>query len=649
MGIKSKIFIIFLTGTVLYCGYYWGIPTFLNRPGNVEILKKYIQKEYGFQTSIKNPHIKMGYLPAIWIKADEFKILNNDKTEALSIKGLKTRIKLLPLIFNKAEISHFSTKSLDVNLNFDKNLQLKLGQYPLLAISNPKVKINKAVIGLADYKISLTDELVNKNIVLSGNDFEVFDFTNNKRIKFKTDSELSIGKKVSKIQADVDIKLPLTKISEDQLLINGKITDLNLADFSSYAKYISNNKIEKLSGIINLDTATSISENNHKQIRGSLSIAQAGLIQKDINKSIYSKDTLKLNTTLSLIHNGIVVKELTLKSKGIDTLLSGRITKLDTKKPNVNLKLSINPSRIEDFLPLLPGEENFQNSFNLYLLKKYKYYGDIIGNLEIKGDYLEPSITGNILSTNGYLEKPIPNNTPKATIKLQFNNDKVHIDAHVPASQTQTVFVKGISKLYEDKATDLNITSTQNVDLKTAQIVLQPLHQILKFDLGPVPIMDIKGIGNIDLHVVGTTKNPHAWGAFNFRNTTASFLDIHNMELKNGQGSLTFDNQNTHFKTEQAYLNGKPVLVDGTCTLLGEMDFKVASLNQNTKDLLKIIQTSPMLAYIQKLVAPIKTAEGIISVNLNLTGKITDVYDVVFNKNIFANGRLELINNSVSI
>ena len=104
MGIKSKIFIIFLTGTVLYCGYYFAIPAFLNRPGNVEFLQKYIQKEYGFETSIRNPKIKMGYLPAVWIRADEFKILNNDKSDALAIQGVTTRVKLLPLIFSKAEI-----------------------------------------------------------------------------------------------------------------------------------------------------------------------------------------------------------------------------------------------------------------------------------------------------------------------------------------------------------------------------------------------------------------------------------------------------------------------------------------------------------------------------------------------------------------
>ena len=649
MGNKSKIFIIILTGAVLYCGYYFAIPAILNRPAQVELLKSLIQKEYGFNTQISNPKIKMGYLPAVWLKADEFKILNNDNTDALSFKGINTRIKLLPLILSKAEITHFSADSLNVNLVFDKNSQLKLGQYPLLAMSQPKMNIDKAVVELDSYSISLKDEIVNKNITLNGQNFELYDFTNNKRVKFKTDSELSVGSKVSKISADVDVKLPLDKISEDQININGKITDLNLADFSTYAKYLSNNEIERLSGIINLDAETIESEDGHRQIKGKLTIQNPGLIQKDLAASIYSENPVEINTNLNLIKNGIAIKEFSAKAKGIDTLMSGKITRLNTKKPDVNLKLSINKSRVEDFLPFLPGDENFQDTFNFYLLKKYKYFGDIIGNLEIKGALPEPSVSGNILSTNGYLEKPIPNNTPKATIKLQFKGDKTYLDAHVPAGPTQTVFVKGDIKLYGDKAADLRITSTKNVDLKTAQVVLNPLHRILKFDLGPVPIMDIKGRGNINLHVVGTTKDPHAWGVFNFENTTASFLDIHNMELKNGKGSLSFDNQNTHFVTEHADLNGKPVSVDGTCTLLGVMDFKVAGLNQNSHDLLKIIKTSPMLEDIQKLLAQIKSADGLINLNLNLTGQIKDVYDVVFNKNIFANGKLELNNNNVEI
>lgn len=49
------------------------------------------------------------------------------------------------------------------------------------------------------------------------------------------------------------------------------------------------------------------------------------------------------------------------------------------------------------------------------------------------------------------------------------------------------------------------------------------------------------------------------------------------MTLKNGKGTLSFDDQKTHFITEKASLNGKPLTVDGTCTLLGVLDFKVSS------------------------------------------------------------------------
>lgn len=153
---------------------------------------------------------------------------------------------------------------------------------------------------------------------------------------------------------------------------------------------------------------------------------------------------------------------------------------------------------------------------------------------------------------NAYMVKPIPN-AEKAIIKIKFIGDKLNLDVKVPTSPTETVYVKGPINLYNDKYADLNITSTNNVDLKTAQIVLNPLHDILHFELGPVPIMDIKGKGGINLHVVGTRENPHGWGQFHFKNATVSFLDIHNMVLNNGSGTLDFNNQNTFSKPKQLH------------------------------------------------------------------------------------------------
>jgi len=650
MGRKSKLLISVLTGTVLlYCGYYFGVPAVLNSPQSLELIKTSLKKETGFDAELSNARFKTGYIPSILFSADEFKILNKDLSPALSVENINSKINLLPLIAGKVEIDKFSAKSFKANFIIDKDFKLKLGDYHIPEIKESGFKISKASLEIQNYNIALNDDSVQKNILLTGKDFILSDFTNNKRIKFSLDSDLYTGKKKSIINADIDIKLPLTNITENKLSVNGQIKDLNLSDFSTYSKLISKNKIQTLSGIINLDIKTAPDVYGNKKINGNLSVENFGIMQHDIASSIYCPDKLTVNTTISLLKNGVKIEDLKAKSKGIDTALSGTVTKLNTKSPQTDLKLSINPSKVEAFLPLLPGDENFQDTFNLYLLKKHKYFGDIIGNLNIKGNYLKPSITGSILSTNGYLEKPIPNNTPKATVKLQFKGDKTYLDAFVPASKTETVSVKGDIKLYDDKSADLMITSSKNVDLKTAQNVLNPLHRILKFELGPVPIMDIKGKGNISLHVVGNIKDPHAWGVFNFTDTTASFLDIHNMTLSKGQGSLTFDDQNSHFKTEHAELYGSPVSIDGTCSLLGVLDFKVKTNNQNTENLLKIIKTSPMLKDIQKIASPVQSSKGLINIDLNLTGTVRDVYDVVFNKNIFAKGHAKLTGNEIKI
>lgn len=86
-------------------------------------------------------------------------------------------------------------------------------------------------------------------------------------------------------------------------------------------------------------------------------------------------------------------------------------------------------------------------------------------------------------------------------------------------------------------------------------------------------MMTISGFGNIDLHIIGNKQNPHAWGSMNFKKANAAFNDIHNLEIKNLEGKLTFDDRDSKFKTTKASLNGVPVSVEGTCSLLGNLDF----------------------------------------------------------------------------
>ncbi len=628
--------------TFFYGLYYWGIPSIINIEKRIPVIEDKIQQQTGYKISVKDPYIKMGHIPAIWFMAENIDLLNDDGTSAMSLEHSAVKIYLLPLIAGKIQIGNFSSDKIDVNLFYTKDSELKLGQYVLTKLPKSKMTLTKAYFRIGNYRIKLDDLKQNKNILLDGSYLTVDEFKNNKKIKLSTFANLYVDEELSEIMADVDIKLPITRITEDQFKIKGRVTNLNLANFSEYVKALPESKIQSLSGIINTVVDTTTKADNHKNIFAALTIDNLGLIQEEYARSIYCKDKLSIRMDIDTIKNGLNIRNMQILSKGIDVNINGQATKLDAKTPYVNLDIAINESRTESFIPLLPDKEDLLEEVNFYALKKNWFYGDITGNLHITGKADSANVNGKILVTEGYLVNPLPNNTEKALIKLDFNGQKMIMDAKVPASFTETVFVKGDVELYGNKNADLSIKSSQNVDLKTAQTVLNPLHEILKFDLGPVPVMDIHGSGNIDLHIIGTRKNPHAWGTFNFKNTTASFLDIHNLVLKNGSGKLVFNDENTRFDTSYATLNGKPVEVTGTCTLKGVLNFNVKAEQQDLGDILKVIKTSPMLADIEKLIKPISSAKGTSDFALNLTGTVPDVNDIVFNKNIFANGSVDL-------
>lgn len=53
---------------------------------------------------------------------------------------------------------------------------------------------------------------------------------------------MKVGERKTLIKADVDLKLPINQISDDQCDISGHIVNLNLSDFSIYAKSLSKTK-----------------------------------------------------------------------------------------------------------------------------------------------------------------------------------------------------------------------------------------------------------------------------------------------------------------------------------------------------------------------------------------------------------------------
>lgn len=648
MGRKFKIIITTIILLFLYGIYFYAIPAIINQIGYTDLIEKNIYEKSGIRISIQNPKIKMGILPSICVKADKFAILNSDRSNALEFTNPKISIKILPLMFKKVNVKYFSADNFEANIVFDQNFSFKLGEYSFETLPKSDFKFNHLSTQINSYKINVDDKFQKKFFTIEGENFVINDFTEKKHLNLSTSTNVNFGNKKSLINASLNVKLPINKISEDQINLTGNITNLDLSDFSIYANSLSKNKIKSLSGIINSTTKTEINKNNHKKIKTNTSIQNLGIFKDDIQSSVFHKGVLEIVSDINTLNNGIEINEVKIIGNGINIFTSGTITKLNSKMPNLNLKVGINKTKAENILPLLPGEANLSPDLNLLLLKQTGFWGDASANIELKGRADLPQVFGNVLITNAYMVKPIPN-AQKAVIKLSFLGDKFNLDVKVPTSPTETVWVKGPINLDKDRSADLSITSTKNVDLKTAQIVLNPLHKILHFDIGPVPIMDIQGKGGINLHIIGTRQNPHGWGQFWFNEATVSFLDINNLELKNASGTLDFDNQNTIFKSKTAFLNGKPVSVVGTCSLLGDLDFSVSAKGQNLENLLKTIKTSPMLKDVQTLLTQIEEVYGPANINLNLTGQVKDINDVVFNKNIFAKGSLELLTNTLKI
>ena len=184
---------------------------------------------------------------------------------------------------------------------------------------------------------------------------------------------------------------------------------------------------------------------------------------------------------------------------------------------------------------------------------------------------------------DAYLMHPMKGAPANASIDLDFVGEEMLLDVFVPAANNQNVTVKGKVKIDGSKYSELDIKSTNAIPMAAAQEILNPLHEILKFQLGPVPIMKIAGFGNINMRSAGKKIDPHIWGEINFNNVTASFNEINHLVLTNGSGEVIFNDTQTTFKSHKAFINGKLVEIKGDCSVLGKLNVYVTSKGQDVK------------------------------------------------------------------
>lgn len=611
---------------LIICFVLWlvGVPLGFRLVVNPLLPK--IKKDYNIE--IVSPKLRTSLFPNIKFKADEIKLLNKDNTPALTLNRPKLSVKVLPLLIAKVRINSFECSNLYAG--FELTDKLYLGEYEIvIPEKNIDTKINR--IKINNLKVNLKDN--NTNHSINGNNF----YYKSNRAAFIARGHADLMSNNNNGKIDFNIHLPRNK-NLAKTKFNTDISNIDVSQYTNLVSKLTKGEIVSMRGNFNI-------KSNKKYLNGS--IQNVKVEYKDNSKSIIFPQNLNITSSHKIKENGFKIKSLNIVGTNISANAKGEINNIFSKTPYFNLIVNVPKSDIRIGALMLPPIVT--PDIDITKLKKYPFYGNIAGDLKIVGKYPEPNIYGSIKVTEGVLIKPIPNAEKGAEINIEMLGKKLDLDVTVPAGAGEVVYVTGDITIYGESFANLKVRSSQSVDLNLAEHVLNPLHEIFRFMIGPVPIMDVEGVGNVDLKIVGTKKDPHIWGDFNFRNTSARFFDVHNLKLERADGNLNFNDQRAHFVNNTGVVNGQNTKIEGDCTLFGDLNFDVHADNQNLSDLFTILTTSPMLEDIKQIVPPLTDIKGKSDFYLNLKGKLFDIADLKINENVIPKGYIKLLGNSAKL
>lgn len=614
-------YIILILG--VYAFWIGGVPVIFSKM--LPVVCENISVNSDYNVEILEPKLRLNVLPKAKFSALKITVENKSSRDITVLDNFKIDVRLLPLLTGRIHINSINTDSLLIKANVKKDIELDKNFFKNLDKS--KIKCNS--FNLKEFSIFLNQEGTKSPVIYVGKN--VFYKKNYRYLKINADTKFNINDSIS--NANIELYLPHDN-NIQKSIVDIKITNLKLEPIADYLRQYLPKDFVDAKGIINvyIDKHTL----NAK-------LENCAVIMKDSAKSMIFPNLLNIDADFNLTSKIINFNSINVNAKNIHTTIRGSISNyLDKTLTAINMNVQLDKSRVEDIVNILPPI--ITEDFNVYKLKKYKFYGDVIGNFSVKGDVYEPDVIGDVFIDNGILIKPIPN-AKGATVKLDFTGRYINFDVFVPAGGAEKVWVKGGVELYNVKYADMHIWSTKNVDLATAEEKVVPIHEILNFVIGPVPIMDVKGIGNIDIIVKGNRKNPHVWGGLSFRNVKTFFNEIPNLVLTDAEATLNFDDQNAVFITKKGLVNGKDISINGTCNLYGKFDFDVNTKNQEIAYLFNAIKTATMIDDVKAMLPELDYMDGLIDLQLKVYGAVKDIEDLAFNKNFFTKGNIKLLGN----
>ncbi len=558
-----KVFLI-STLAIVFLGYliFLNIPRFLN----AQKIVSYIEKKTNLEIVLENFSIKPKFNLTYEISFDSLKINNQNKENLAHIKGFASKnlkeinIETLNLIIRKLPKE---------NLEFEKYINLK----------------KKLDINIKNYNVAFLNktEFSGKNFTFN---------SNRKNIETNIQANIRTGGNVAPFEFYLKGKNSLKNARLEDYIIKLKAPNVNLEILSPYLA-LSNLAPKDIKGKANIDIYS-----NKENLTGEIIVSNLKIT--DENYNIKQSKIIKIMPNLSFEKDSLNILNTRIKSEKIDVLLNGEIKNYLTKNPELNLNCRLKNTSLDEITWLAP---NFVEK-QLDAIKKLKKYGadaTLNGEINILGNHITPDIFGkvditNIIVLKNKLKIPPSNGT------VEFKKDKADIFVDAKAGGGEWVEIKGIAELYGAQAGEFKIRSSKNVNLGLAETILLPVQDVVVFPLGPVPLLDIAGMGSIDLFVKGTRKKGVLEGWFKFKNAKVKFKNT-NTGLHSGSGTILFKKDKISFNGISAKLKSAPVKINGNADIEGNIFMDILAQDVTNNDIYEIIKENVNETIIKKFEA----------------------------------------------
>jgi len=621
---------------VVFLLYFRYLPKVINLEKHRSQIEEAIRENINLPVTLGKLSTSVTWNLGVKIYLDSLNIRHSDKKEFISTGPVTIELSI-PAFLRKQVL----IREIDVNYSVANITRFKNGVFDieqLIPAKNKpgkyKVVFKNTSIIINGYQIYFKDNYIQpaQDISIIGPSIQITEFTPDKFIKIYAKGQI-LSKKKPDTNFDIQIytHLPLKKrnLLNKTFGISGTIENIYPGIYLTYInKYIENDFIN-LSGFASLkfDVNRPNSDNDifnfkmesfanelqgRKKTKGNvISIPKQSKIILDGNIDNSNKQVLNLNRA-----------EFNCPDANVN--LTGKIYNFKTKKRSLDLKLIVNRSRIESIVEAFPKEIKIpKDPFNK--LDKYNAKGNVTANVVLKGPYRVPQMFGNVKYDDfSILENR--KNIPGGSGQVNFNGYYINLNTLTYINPNEYAKVTGSVAPLKYKTLNLDIVSN-NIDIEKAQKVLLAVRDLFNFKLGPVPLMHLKGRGEVTLNIKGITKAPDFDGYIDVNNGYATY-DLLAKFAHNVNGKFLFKKDKFIYNKVNGYVEDSKVIAEGYSTLRLDSfsDVKLTLPKVNLKAGHEFVFQSPLLIKVKEALKTMESAAGSADAVIYLKGTKDKLY-----------------------